>query len=54
MRVAIVQDLYRIIADINMCTDFELLEVKVPLIFLDMVGFSALRADVKLCFLLPK
>jgi hypothetical protein len=29
--------------DIDVCTDFKLLEVKVPLIFLGMVGFSARR-----------
>ena len=43
MRVAIAQDLYSIIVNINVCTDFELLKVKVPLIFLGMVGFSARR-----------
>ena len=43
MRVAIVQDLYRIIVNINVCTDLSCLKVKVPLIFLGTVGFSALR-----------
>ena len=37
MIVAILQDLYRIIVNINVCTDFELLEAKVPFIFLGTV-----------------
>ena len=38
MRVAIVYALYRIMVNIKVCTDFELLEVKVPLIFLGTEG----------------
>ena len=40
LRVATAHDLYRIMLTINVYTDFELLEVKVPLIFLGTVGFS--------------
>src|SRR4051794_551613 len=43
--VATACDLYRIMLNINVCTDFELLEVKVPLIFLGMVGFSPRREE---------
>ncbi len=43
MKVAIVQDLYSLMVNINLRTDFELLEVKVSLIFLGTVGFSARR-----------
>jgi hypothetical protein len=34
--------------DINACTDFEMLEVKVPMIFLGTVGFS-LRMGGRYC-----
>jgi hypothetical protein len=37
-------DLYKNIGDIYVCTDFEILKVKVPIIFLGTVGFS-LRRD---------
>jgi hypothetical protein len=36
-------DLYRIIIDISACRDFELLNVKVPLIFSATVGFPPRR-----------
>jgi len=37
-------DLCKNIRDIYVCTDFEILKVKVPIIFLGTVGFS-LRRD---------
>ena len=40
-RLAIAHEL--IIVSINVCTDFELLKVKVPLKFLGTVGFSLRR-----------
>jgi len=39
----IAYNLYRVIVKINVCTDFKLLEVKVPLMFLGPVGFSTCR-----------
>jgi len=33
----------RVIANINVCIDFELIKVEVPLIFLGLVGFSTCR-----------
>lgn len=51
-------DLYNNVRDINVCTDFEMLKVKVPIIFLGTEGFSP-RKDVcsktrpKLFCLLP-
>jgi hypothetical protein len=41
--VAIVHNLYRIIGNITMCEEFEMLNVKVPIIFFGMVGFSPRR-----------
>ena len=41
--VAVVYDLYKTIADTNVCTDSELLEVKVPSICLGMEGVSPRR-----------
>jgi hypothetical protein len=41
--VAIAHNLYRNIVNIDVYTEFELLEVKVPIIFLGMVGFSPPR-----------
>jgi len=41
--VAIAHNLYRNIVNIDVYTEFELLEVKVPIIFLGMAGFSPLR-----------
>ena len=43
--MAIVHNLYRNIVNINIYTEFELLEVKVPIIFLGIVGFSLLREE---------
>jgi len=40
--------------NINLCTEFGLLEVKVPIIFLGTVGFSPRRGDVTLRGLDPK
>ena len=40
----IAHDLYSSIANIDVCTESELLKVKVPIIFLGTVGFS-LRRD---------
>ena len=37
------RDLYKIIGDVGVCTRFDLLKVKVPIIFLGMVGFSPRR-----------
>jgi hypothetical protein len=42
--VATERDLYKIIGDIDVCIKFDLLKVKVPIIFLGTVGFS-LRRD---------
>ena len=36
-------DLYKIIGDIDVCTEFEMLQVKVPISFLGTVGFSLRR-----------
>jgi len=41
--VAIEHDLYKNIGDVEVCTEFEVLKVKVPNIFLGTVGFSPLR-----------
>ena len=41
--VAVVYDLYKTIADTNVCTDSELLEVKVPPICLGTEGASPRR-----------
>ena len=37
-------DLYKVLRSLNVCIEFELLKVKVPVIFLGTVGFSA-RGD---------
>lgn len=36
-------NLYKNIGDIDVCTEFEMLKVKVPITFLGTVGFSPLR-----------
>jgi len=36
-------DLYKNIRDVDVCTEFEMRKVKVPIIFLGTVGFSLLR-----------
>ena len=36
-------DLYKNIVDIDVCIEFEMLKVKVPIIFLGTVGFSLPR-----------
>ncbi len=36
-------NLYENIGDIDVCTEFEMLKVKVPIIFLGTAGFSPLR-----------
>jgi hypothetical protein len=41
--VAIEHNLYKNIGDIYVCTDFEMLKVKVPDIFFGTEGFSARR-----------
>jgi hypothetical protein len=41
--VATEHDLYKIIGDINVCAEFEMLKIKVPIIFLGTVGFSPPR-----------
>jgi hypothetical protein len=41
--VVTAHNLFRIIENINLCTEFGLLEVKVPIIFLGTVGFSPRR-----------
>ena len=41
--LAVKHDVYTNLEDINVCTEFELFEVKVPIIFLGTVGFSARR-----------
>jgi hypothetical protein len=42
--VATVHNLYITIGDLDICIEFELLEVKVPIVFLGTEGFS-LRRD---------
>jgi hypothetical protein len=49
--VAIAHDLYRTIGNTDVCTESELLKVKVPIVFLSTVGFSPPRGDVSLCVL---
>ena len=41
--MAIVYKLYRNIVNIDVYTEFELLEVKVPIVFLGTAGFSPRR-----------
>ena len=41
--VAIAHDLYRTMGNIDVCAESELLEVKVPIVFLGTVGFSPRR-----------
>ena len=41
--VAAEHNLYEYIGDIDVCTEFEMLKVRVPMIFLGTVGFSPLR-----------
>ena len=41
--MATVHDLYRTMGNIDVCTESELLEVKVPIVFLGTVGFSPPR-----------
>lgn len=45
--VATEHDLCKNIGDIDACTDFEMVEVKVPIIFLGTVGFSVRVTDVR-------
>jgi len=42
-KVATAHDLYRTIVNINVCVEFKLFKVKVPLIFFGTVGFSRRR-----------
>jgi hypothetical protein len=42
-RVATEQDLFKTIGNIGVCIEFELLKVKVPIVFLGIVGFSPPR-----------
>lgn len=37
------REIYKEIRDIDLCIDFEVLKVKVSIIFFGMVGFSARR-----------
>lgn len=39
-------NLYKYMGDIDVCIEFEMLKVKVPIIFLGTVGFSPLGRDV--------
>ena len=41
--MAIAYDLYKTIGNIDICIKSELLEVKVPIVFLGTVGFSLYR-----------
>ena len=41
--VATAHDMYRTMGNIDVCTESELLVVKVPIVFLGMVGFSPPR-----------
>jgi hypothetical protein len=43
LEVAIVYNLYRTMGDLNVCVEFELLKVKVPIVFLGIEGFSPRR-----------
>ena len=43
LKVVIAYDLYKIIVNANMCAEFKLLKIKVPLIFSSMVGFPRPR-----------
>ncbi len=43
LRVATEHNLYKYIGDINIYTEFKILKVRVPIIFLNTVGFSPLR-----------
>ena len=43
LRVATEYNLLRIITDIKVCTDFKMLQVKVPIIFFGTPVFSARR-----------
>ena len=46
--VAMEYDLYKNIRYANVCTEFEMLEVKVPIVFFGTQGFSAHR-DGRYC-----
>jgi hypothetical protein len=41
--VATAHDFYRTVGNIDVCTESELLEVNVPIVFLGTVGFSPRR-----------
>jgi hypothetical protein len=41
--MAIERNLYKEIGNINVCIEFEMLKIKVPIIFLGTVGFSLRR-----------
>jgi hypothetical protein len=49
--VAIEHNLLKIIRDIKLCTDFKILQVKVPIIFFGTPGFSARRDGRYYCSL---
>jgi hypothetical protein len=53
LRVATEYDLYKTIGNIDVCTEYELRKVKVPVFFLGTVGFS-LRRDGRYCFMWGK
>ncbi len=42
-------DLYKNIEDFDACSEFEMLKVKVPIIFLGTVGFSLPREGRSFC-----
>jgi hypothetical protein len=45
--VATEHNLYKKIGDIDLCVEFEMLKVKVPIIFLGTVGFSPPRDGIR-------
>jgi hypothetical protein len=51
--VATEHDLYKTIGNIDVCIEFELLKVKVPIVFLGTVGFSPPREGRYLVLLWP-
>lgn len=38
--------MYLLVGDIDLCTEFEMLKVKVLIIFLSIVGFSLPRVEI--------
>lgn len=49
--MAVEHDLYKIIRNVDIYTDFEMFEVQVPINFLGTTGFSLPRGNVKSLYL---